>query len=86
MRTKEGTFPLLRLEQHEFLLGQRMRERNSRCAAARADVDNRVILAANQLDAAQRIVEQRASRLVRIRDRRQSGRRDERAQPALKWA
>ena len=57
---EEVALPALRLEQHELVPRQRERERDARRAAARADVDDRALEPAQQLDRPQRVLEQDA--------------------------
>ena len=61
MRAKESALALLRLQQDELALGQRVRQRDPGCAATRAHVDNGTLLAPDELEPAERIVEQDAT-------------------------
>jgi hypothetical protein len=59
-----------------------MRERDPGRATARADVDDRAVEAGDELEAAQRIVEEHTARLVEVADRRQARRRDNGGEPS----
>jgi hypothetical protein len=63
-----------------------VREWNPGCAASRADVDDRPVEPRDELNAAQRIVKQRAARGALVADRRQSRRRNDCGEPVLKRA
>jgi len=62
-----------------------VRERDAGGAAAGADVDDRPLRVPQERDAAKRVLEQDEPGLVE-RERRQPGRRDDRAQPVVKRA
>src|SRR5439155_23171274 len=81
---EEVALAALGLDEHELLVGQRVRERDPRCAAARADVDDGPRQPLDQLDSAQRVLEQHAPRLAEVPQRGQTGRLDDGAQPAAK--
>ena len=67
------------LEQRDGPLGERRGERDAGRPAAGSDVHDRAVEARDELDARERVVEQDASRLVRVADRGEARRRDDRA-------
>ena len=69
------------LEQRDGPLGERRGERDAGCPAARPDVHDRAVEARDEPDARKRVLEQDASRLVRVADRGEARRRDDRRQP-----
>ena len=64
-------------------VGQRRGERDPRRAAAAADVDDRAVGAADELEPRERVVEQHAPRLGRIAKRGQARRLENGGEPAL---
>jgi hypothetical protein len=75
----------LRLKQHELALRERMRKRDAGRSASGTDIDDRSLFAVNELEPAQRVVEQRAPRLLDVCNRRQPRSRNDAREPALKW-
>src|SRR5207247_7141109 len=77
---QEAGLPLLRLEQREIDLRKCDRERDTGHASTRSDVDCRPAVGANELETAQRVVDQDTLRLGLVADRSQARRRDNGAQ------
>ena len=84
-RAQKGALAFLRLQEDELLLGQRVRERNAGRAAARADVHDRAVLSAYELETAQGVLQQNAPGSLDVVGRRQPRRGDYGFEPALKW-
>ena len=67
--TEEFALASVCFEQRELAVRQRMREWNSRNAAAGSDVYDRTVVTRNELDAAKRIVNEHPTRFDKIADR-----------------
>src|SRR5207248_9696090 len=79
MLPQELALAAVRLEQRHLALRKCERERDPGGAPARADVYDRALVTPYELEPAQRVVEQRAPRLLQVVDRRQARRGDDRA-------
>src|SRR5581483_12196706 len=81
---EEVALASLGLEEHELALGKGLCERDPRCTAARADVDDRAGEALDEWKCPQRVLEQNAPRLLHVPKSRQPRRRNDRGQPVVK--
>src|SRR5947209_3998290 len=76
--------PPVCLEQRHLAIRKRVRERDARHAATRANVDERSVERPHELGTAQRVVQQHAASLLEIANRREPWSCNESAEPAVK--